>query len=675
MDNGALRLADDREWLEADGLGGFASGRADLTRSRRYHALLLSASKPPAERVALVAGVEAWLILDGVRIPLSTNRYQGDALYPDIRGSLRSFRHTPWPRWTFEVAGNVIVTHELFVPRGRSAVVMTWRLVSPHAECRLEVRPFLSCRDPHALHHENPAFDFATTRVANSVRWRPYPGLPGITALSDAQFEASPDWYRNFLYTDERERGFDHLEDLASPGVFHFDLSSREAALVFGTGDSLADVADSKSSVRARVADWRHTELARRERNPSTLLRAAEAYIVARGEGSTIVAGYPWFCDWGRDTFIAMRGLCLAGGRTNDALAILLEWSKHVSQGMLPNRFPDSGGEPEYNSVDAALWFVIGVHELRETLARKGQRLALADERALSKAVRSILDGHLAGTRHGIAADKDGLLRAGQPGVQLTWMDACVEGCVITPRTGKPVEIQALWLNALWIGQLKDKRYRKAFELGRKSFQSRFWNESTGSLYDVVDCDHVAGIVDASLRPNQLFAIGGLPLQLLSRVRARSVVDLVEKNLWTPAGPRSLDPADSKYVGRYVGGPSERDRIYHQGAVWPWLAGAFVEAWVRVRGCTNAARREARARFLEPLLQHVECAGLGHVSEIADGDAPHTPRGCPFQAWSLGEVIRLDALVLAPAKVDGAVCNATACSESGCVMTAKVVRR
>ncbi|HUR29748.1 MAG TPA: amylo-alpha-1,6-glucosidase [Planctomycetota bacterium] len=665
--------ADDREWLETDGLGGFASGRADLTRSRRYHALLVTAVRPPVERVALVQGVEAWLVLDGKRIPLCTNVYQGDVLHPDIRGSLRSFQHTPWPRWTFQLASNVIVTHEIFVPRGRSAVVLTWRLVSPHGGCRLEVRPLLSCRDPHALHHENPAFEFASVNVANSVRWHPYDGLPRVVALSDARYEQAPEWYRNFLYADERQRGFDHREDLASPGIFHFDLSSREAALVFGTESSLADVQDSKSSVRARVADWRRTELVRRERS-SPLQRAAEAYVVARGKGSTIIAGYPWFGDWGRDTFIALRGLCLATGRTQEARAILLEWAKHVSAGMLPNRFPDAGGEPEYNSVDAALWFVVAVHELRATLARKGDRLAPADARALTIAVRAILDGHLQGTRHGIAADEDGLLRAGEPGVQLTWMDACVDGRVITPRTGKPVEIQALWLNALWIGQASDKRYRKAFEQGRSSFEKRFWNESLGFLYDVVDEGHVAGKVDDSLRPNQLLAIGGLPLRLLGMERARSVVDAVEQHLWTPLGPRSLDPRDPRYACRYEGGPRERDGVYHQGAVWPWLAGPFVEAWVRVRGCTNAARREAREKFLRPLLAHLERAGLGHVSEIADGEAPHTPRGAPFQAWSLGELIRLDAVVLALKKDDAAPCSAVACPESECSTTVRAAR-
>lgn len=668
-----------REWLETDGLGGFASGRADGTRSRRYHGLLISASRPPAQRVALLQGVEAWLVRGSERLPLSTNVYGGGALHPDARPSIVSFRHDPWPRWVFAPAPNLIVVHELFMPRGRSAVVLSWRLVTPQTDCRLEVRPFLSCRDPHALHHENPNFDFDSKVQGTSVTWRPYPGTPALVGMGDGCFAEGRDWYRNFHYVDEADRGFDHREDLASPGTFHFDLSAGEAALVFGSEGALGELRKKRAAVRELIAPWRAAELERREAQ-SPLERAAEAYVVERGKGSTLIAGYPWFGDWGRDTFIALRGLCLAGERLEDARSILLEWARHVSEGMLPNRFPDAGEAPEYNSVDAALWFVIAVHELRAASqpargaspsrraksARPGPLLSIADERILSGAVQAILDGTARGTRHGIAVDADGLLCAGEPGVQLTWMDAKVGAHVITPRIGKPVEIQALWLNALWSASRRRPSYRKAFDLGLRSFQARFWNPGTGALFDVVDENHAAGSNDESLRPNQLLAVGGLPLVLLDRERARSVVDCVEQHLWTPMGPRSLDPRDPRYRGRYEGGPLERDSAYHQGTVWPWMAGPFVEAWVRVRGCTNAARREARERFTAPLFAHLADAGLGHVSEIADGDAPHTPRGCPFQAWSVGELLRLDRAVLAPQAIDGAPCDAAACVESGC---------
>jgi len=386
----------------------------------------------------------------------------------------------------------------------------------------------------------------------------------------------------------------------------------------------------------------------------------------------TIIAGYPWFTDWGRDTFIALRGLCLATGRLDDARDILLAWASAVSQGMLPNRFPDRGEQPEYNAVDASLWYITAVHEYldasksvisssvnseatptaddeRPTDLLKTDSLitdSLVASRLLA-AVEAILDGYSRGTRFGIRLDSDGLLAAGTPGVQLTWMDAKVGDWVVTPRIGKPVEIQALWLNALKIVSRWSRRWEAAFEHGLASFRDRFWNAAGGCLYDVVDCNHQRGVVDATFRPNQILAVGGLPFSLLDEEQALCVVAAVEARLWVPLGLRSLAPGEPGYTRRYEGGVRERDGAYHQGTVWPWLIGPFVEAWVRVRGGTNQARREARGKFLAPLLAHLEEAGLGHVSEIADAEAPHTPRGCPWQAWSVGEALRLDQVVLA----------------------------
>jgi predicted glycogen debranching enzyme len=354
-----------------------------------------------------------------------------------------------------------------------------------------------------------------------------------------------------------------------------------------------------------------------------------------------VIAGYPWFTDWGRDTLISLRGLCLATGRLDDARAILLEWSAAVSNGMLPNRFPDRGEAPEFNSVDAALWFVVAVHDFLDA----APDAAAHDRQALDSAVDAIVSGYARGTRYGIRADDDGLLAAGQPGLQLTWMDARVGDRVVTPRIGKPVEVQALWLNALHIAGRQSERWRSFEARGRAAFAARFWNDAAGALHDVVDVDHRAGTVDATIRPNQIFAVGGLPVQVLDGERARRVVDTIEARLATPLGLRSLAPGEPGYTPHYQGGASERDAAYHQGTVWPWLIGAFVEAWVRVRGSTAEARRAARARFLDPLLGHLDEAGLGHLPEIADGAAPHTPRGCPFQAWSVGEALRLTRLL------------------------------
>ena len=397
---------------------------------------------------------------------------------------------------------------------------------------------------------------------------------------------------------------------------------------------------------RATLESLRASERRRRRRFPSRLERAAADYVVRRGRGKTIVAGYPWFTDWGRDTFIALRGLCLATGRLEEARAILLEWAGTVSRGMLPNRFVERGEAPEFNSVDASLWYVVAVHETLEALAARG-RLSVAVRRRLEAASDAILEGYASGTRYGIHATDDGLLAAGEPGVQLTWMDAKVGDWVVTPRIGKPVEVQALWLNALRIGAQRSERWAAMYERGLESFRARFWDDARGYLADVVDVDHRQGAVDHSFRPNQIFAVGGLPFEILGGGRARRLVDLVESRLWTPLGLRSLAPGEPGYAPRYRGGMRERDGAYHQGTVWPWLAGPFVEAWVRVRGATAASRREARARFLDPLLASTKQGGLGHICEIADGDPPHTPRGCPFQAWSVGEALRLERVVLA----------------------------
>jgi predicted glycogen debranching enzyme len=423
--------------------------------------------------------------------------------------------------------------------------------------------------------------------------------------------------------------------------VFRFDLAAGPAVLALAADG--AGLEDDAAALFDRLAAG---ERVRREGFASPLPRAADAYVVARGRGRTIVAGYPWFTDWGRDTFIALRGLCLATGRLDDARAILLEWAGAVHDGLLPNRFADRGEAPEFNAVDASLWFVVAVHECLEAAvgARSGDA---ADRARLSAAVDAILECHVRGTRHDIRMDADGLLAAGEPGVQLTWMDARVDGRVITPRIGKPVEVQALWINALQIASAWSSRWLAPLARARTSF-ARFWNAEGSCLFDVVDADHVPGANDATFRPNQVLAVGGLPFAVLADdAKARRVVDAVEARLVTPLGLRSLAPDDPAYVGRYEGGVAERDGAYHQGTVWPWLLGPFVDAWVRVRGGTPEAKAEARRRFLDPLLAHLEAAGLGHLPEIADGDPPHTPRGCPFQAWSVGEALRLDRVVLA----------------------------
>jgi predicted glycogen debranching enzyme len=641
------RVVERNEWLEADGLGGFASGTVTGVRTRRYHALLLPALTPPTGRVVLVNGFDAWIETDAGRHALTSQRYRPGVLHPDGATRITGFTTDPWPAWLYRLEDGSEIEHEIFVQHGTGLVACTWSLrtqPAAGAHARLIVRPFLSGRDFHATHHENRAFRFDADTDDERVAWHPYDGLPRIVAHHNGRYTHESLWYRSFLYAEERARGLDHTEDLASPGTLSFDLATGEAIwLLEASSTPSTPVAPaSAASVRSRLRRARSAERRRRSRFPSRLHRAADAYIVRRGAGRTIVAGYPWFTDWGRDTFIAVRGLCMATGRFADAKAILLEWAGEVSDGMLPSRFVEQG-DPEFNSVDAALWFVIAVNDLLEAVGDNRRRLLVRERRALEQTVLDILEGYAHGTRHGIRHDDDGLLAAGEAGVPLTWMDAKAGDRVVTPRIGKPVEVQALWLNAVAVGATIDAKWQPILRRGQCAFVQRFWNEDAGCLHDVVDVNHVAGTCDPTLRPNQIFAVGGLPLALLEDEQASRVVDAVEARLLTPLGLRSLAPGEPGYSPRYERGVLQRDGAYHQGTVWPWLMGAFVDAWLRVRGDTAAACDEADRRFIAPLLAHLDEAGIGHVSEIADADPPHLPRGCPFQAWSVGELLRLQA--------------------------------
>ncbi len=629
---------DRREYLEADGLGGFASGTVAGPRTRRYHGLLVVARQPPVDRVLLVQGFEATLVRGPSRVAVTAQRYAPGVVTGASR-AVERFQLDPWPTWELRLEDGTLVRQEIVALHHTLSVAVRWTLLEGEA-ARLEVRPLLAGRDIHALHHENDVLRLDTRVNGAHLAWQTYESMPIIHSWAEAQYTPAPVWYRRFELTEELARGFGGLEDGASPGVLTFDLRPGPAACwLLSTAPPL----DTDGAAGPVIEGFIATERSRRFRLGGPLERAADAYIVRRGEGRSIIAGYPWFTDWGRDTFIALRGLCLATGRLPDGRAVLLAWAGEVSEGMLPNRFVDQGGEPEFNAVDASLWFVIAAHEYLAAARRHESGSLAADRQRLGAAVQQILAGYARGTRFGIVADEDGLLRCGVAGVQLTWMDARVGDWVVTPRIGKPVEVQALWINALRIGGRRWAAMRRRAE---SAFVHRFWNEELGCLHDVVDVDHVAGQADARVRPNQVLAVGGLPWPLLHGNRARRVVEVVERELWTPLGPRSLAASAAGYAAHYAGGPSERDAAYHMGTVWPWLAGPFIEAWLRVHRGPRAVA-DARRRFLEPLLAHAEAAGVGHVSEVADAEPPFTPGGCPFQAWSVGELLRIQRMLAA----------------------------
>jgi predicted glycogen debranching enzyme len=618
--------------------------------------------------MVLVNGFDAFVDTPAGTFALSAQRYSPDVLHPDGASHVVSFSGDPWPTWEFVLPDGTRFTQELFIERQSGATWIVWTLGSGARNATLRVRPFMSGRDYHSMHHENAAFRFDAEACGATVTLHPYEGVPPTTFASDGDYRYDPQWYRNFLYTAERERGLDDAEDLASPGTFSWRLSTASPRAVLTLRQRPTCPYADGGAVAMAFDAARAAERSTREALGSPLDRAADAYLVQRGGGKTLVAGYPWFTDWGRDTFIALRGLCLATGRLAEARDILLEWAGAVSEGMLPNRFADRGEQPEFNSVDASLWYVVAVGEL---LANKEFALDSDQRRALTSAVVAIVNGYAEGTRYAIHMDSDGLLAAGVYGQQLTWMDARVGDREITPRIGKPVEIQALWYNAVAVAATFDPRWREIMPRICEAFVNRFWNEATGTLADVVDVDHVPGTRDDTFRPNQILAVGGLPLSLIDGDRARRVLDAVQRELLTPLGLRSLVPSDPSYVGHYSGSPQTRDAAYHQGTVWPWLMGPFAEAWVRSRGNTKTARQKARQEFLEPLTRHLATSGLGHISEIADADEPFTPRGCPFQAWSLGEYLRLDRLVL---RVDSGRRRRTSASEVEATGTHSEVR-
>ena len=546
-----------REWLEADGLGGFASGTATGIRTRRYHALLLTATTPPTGRVVLANGFDAWVDTATGAFMLSSQCYAPGAIGGDGAQRIEAFGSEPWPHWIYKLPDGTRIELELFAVHGEPMTCLSWKLFGPRKNVKLFVRPFLSGRDYHALHKSNPAFCFDAAISPNRVSWKPYPGVPSVAALTNGNYTHQPQWYYNFLYSEERDRGLDCEEDLATPGIFEWNFASGTAAMILTTREHAAANLPASVKPLELLNERRDRERQRRERFASRLQAAADAYIVKRGEGKTIIAGYPWFTDWGRDTLIALRGLCLATGRLDVARDILLAWAATVSEGMLPNRFPDQGGQPEFNAVDASLWFIIAVHEYLEACSSRREEAltssrisdhgstAIANQNLLASAaasvrmvlltaVESILDGYNKGTRYGIRADNDGLLACGVPGTQLTWIDAKVGDWVVTPRIGKPVEVQALWLNALKIARQFSARWTEAFERGLASFRGRFWNDAGGCLYDVVDCNHRPGVVDATFRPNQILAVGGLPCSLLENEQALRVVAAVKRGFGCP---------------------------------------------------------------------------------------------------------------------------------------------
>jgi predicted glycogen debranching enzyme len=625
------------EWIETNGLGGYAASTVGGAHTRRYHGILVAAAHPPVGRVVLLSRLDETVVADGERTELGCNRFPG-VVHPQGHRRLRAFEKDLFP--VFEhAAGSVRLRKTIAAIHSENTTVVLYEVLEAAGPVTLELRPFVAARDHHALQHANPFVDPRAEFVGGVLRLPSYGGVPDVFVQAPgARFDAGPDWYHAYEYDRERERGLDFHEDLFTHGVLSRTLRK---------GDRLAAVVstdDPAGRDGKRLLDEerkRRLALLQGVRPDDTLGRAlrlaADQFVVRRdADLRTVVAGYPWFADWGRDAMIALPGLCLTTGRLDDAKRILTAFARSVRDGMLPNRFTETG-EPEHAAIDASLWLFVAVHRYLE--ASRDEAFVL---REILPVLEEIVARYDAGAPHGIGVDEDGLLRGGERGVALTWMDARVDGVPVTPRAGKAVEVNALWLNALAILQALRKRAGDAkgakliaarVTRARARFEETFWNESRGCLYDVVDGERR----DGSIRPNQVLALS-LPFQLLPKEKASRILDVVERNLLTPVGLRSLAAGEPGYRAAYAGDPAARDSAYHQGTVWSWLLGPYATALVRVRGA--AGKKQARA-LVEGLRPHLEDACIGTISEIFDAEAPHEPRGAVAQAWSVAEALRV----------------------------------
>jgi predicted glycogen debranching enzyme len=625
------------EWLLGNGTGGFAMGTVSGANTRRYHGLLVASLHPPVERLVTLARLEETVLSSKGELPLSVNQYPG-TLHPDGYRRLTGFRLDPGPVWTWEVGGVRIEKRLRLIP-GEQTVLVQY---ASSAQVRLRIEPLLAFRDYHALAHRNlAAFGGVEEKVEGAthrLRFQPYDTLPSLWLVhSGRPFAAAPTWHDNLEYLEELDRGLDFREDLLVPGSFVLELEAASPGFVGATLDPLRtfDAESARRSFAEESARPVRTEVKTR------LDAAAEAYLVRRADRSaTLIAGYPWFTDWGRDTMIALPGLLIARGELDTARQVLEGFLKHLDGGLVPNRFPDAAGPAEYNTADATLWMFQAVHALEQA---GGASKFVRD--TFYPAALNILDAHQRGTHHGIRVDPvDGLLVAGDSGSNLTWMDARVDGVPATPRHGKPVEINALWYNALrltagWAHQLGDGG-REA-ELDREadrvqtSFDGAFWNKHRGACFDVI----LPEGPDARMRPNQLLALS-LPFPLLDLERRHRVLSAVESTLLTPVGLRTLAPGDPGYRPVYRGGPAARDAAYHQGLVWPWLIGPYVDALFAVRGKGAGTQMRARSA-LAGLLSRLETGCLGQLPECFEPEPPFRAVGAPAQAWSVAEVLRV----------------------------------
>lgn len=638
-----------REWLVTNGIGGFACGTVAGALTRRYHGLLIAALRPPLGRTLLVSKIDEAVTVGDQTVSLATNVWKTGVAEPAGCRLLHGFDVTLGvPAWHF-VRGGCRIIKRVWMERGRNTTYVRYEHAEGRAEVVLTCKFLVNCRDYHSLARVDPR-EWSVCEEAGGLRAQAPGAAASIRIQCDrndqSRWNAEKIAYRDYALEAERERGLDYLEDHLWAGTCRVGLRPG-ASITFALSadrdaptllDGAAALERHIQAARGRLEMWESRAGGRLDAAPpeiAQLVLAADSFVVARARGAesghTIIAGYPWFTDWGRDTMIALPGLTICTGRFDVAREILRTWSRYVDGGMIPNRFPDDGATPDYNAADAGLWYLWAIDQyVRATND-------LETLRDLFPTVCAIVDATRRGTRHNIRVHSDGLVYAGEPGVNLTWMDARIGERVVTPRTGKPVELSALWYDALRnAARHADRLGLPAEEFKRQAEQTqagfaRFWNPRRGCCHDVLDGPDGD---DSALRPNQIFAVS-LAHSPLTSSQQRRVLASCAKELWTPFGLRSLAPGEPGYCGVYRGDPVARDEAYHQGTVWGWLLGPFVLAEFRVH------RDRSRAReLLLPMLRQLREHGIGTLSEIFDADAPHTPRGCIAQAWTVGEILR-----------------------------------
>ena len=649
---GNLKIASRKEWLLTNGIGGYASSTIIGCNTRRYHGLLVAATKPPLGRMVLLSKLEEIIGIEEASYQLSTNRYP-KTIHPQGYLLLQGFKMDPFPKFIFSVE-NIIVEKEIAMVRGENTTIITYRIYNSGRAINFVASPLIACRDSHWLMREDKEFNPSLEVKNSTINIRPYLDTPTIYIQGkDLSFIPGGCWYHSFEYEVERARGLDFIEDLYDVGYFMTSVKGEAEFSIIASDKPInkgLDIERIKSEEKERIQKIIELSGAGDEIE-TTLVKASDCFIVdrkikAEGEGETvqaktILAGYHWLSDWGRDAMVALEGLTLITKRYSDARAILTNFAKNSKGGLIPNNFPEWGEKPQFNSMDASLWFIMASYKY---LAATGDLEFI--NKTLFKKLEEIISSYKKGIDFGISMDEDGLIYSNENRYRLTWIDSRNEELFIPARYGKVVEVQALWFNVLMMldeisSQLGmwNPKYKELAEKVRESFCKKFWCTEEGYLFDCIWKNKV----DSSLKPSQIIAVG-LPFSILPRDREKNVVEIIHKKLFTPLGIKDFTKTfkDSSQVQK--NDFSRRDNSFHQVNIWVWLMGYFIEAYLKVNDNSITAITRAKM-MLEPLFEHIKDTGVGFLSEYFDGNEPYAPKGCIAQAWSVAELLRIKKIL------------------------------